>query len=140
MVWGSETRFGVLCGQSGGDVVLVGKSAEDLLAADPELGEVDRFRWLGVSLGQCELAEGTVRPGSVIVPQVFGQRPSQVVLIDDQDPVQALPAQGADDPLANRVRSGCLRRAGQDPDAFGGEYGVERAGELARAVPDQELD
>jgi hypothetical protein len=27
----------VPCGQSGGDVVLVGESAEDLLAADPEL-------------------------------------------------------------------------------------------------------
>jgi hypothetical protein len=31
------------------------------------------------------------------VLQVFGQRPSQVVLIDDQRPVQELPAQGAGD-------------------------------------------
>ena len=46
------------------------------------------------------LAEGAVRPGSIIVPQVFGQRPSQVVLVDDQDPVQELAAKGADDPLA----------------------------------------
>ena len=83
MVWGSETRFGVPCGHSGGDVVLVGESAEDLLPADPELGEVDRFRRPGVSLSRGELAEGTVRPGSVIVPQVLGQRSSQVVLIDD---------------------------------------------------------
>ena len=82
-LWGSETRFGVPCGQSGGDVVLVGESAEDLLPADPELGEVDRFRRPGVSLSRGELAEGTVRPGSVIVPQVLGQRSSQVVLVDD---------------------------------------------------------
>jgi len=109
-LWGSEIRFGVSCGQSGGDVVLVGESAEDLLPADPELGEVDRFRRMGVSLSRGELAEGTVRPGSVIVPQVLGQRSSQVVLIDDQDPVQELPAQGADDSLADRVRSGRLRR------------------------------
>jgi hypothetical protein len=41
---GSEIRFGAVTGgQSGGDVVLVGESAEDLLPADPVLGEVDRF-------------------------------------------------------------------------------------------------
>jgi hypothetical protein len=34
--------------QSGGDVVLVGESAEDLLPADPELREVDRFGRAGV--------------------------------------------------------------------------------------------
>ena len=32
------------------------------------------------------------------------------------------------------------RRAGQDPDALGGEYAVERPGELACAVSDQELE
>ena len=107
---------------------------------DPVLGEVDRLWWLSLGLSWCELAEGAVRPGSVIVPQVFGQRPSQVVLIDDQHPVKELPAEGADDPLADRVRSGRLRRAGQNPDALGDEYGVERAGELACVIPDQELD
>jgi hypothetical protein len=60
--------------QSGGDVVLVGESAENLPAVDPVLGEVDRLRWLSLGLSWCELAEGAVRPGSVIVLQVFGQR------------------------------------------------------------------
>ena len=46
-MWGSETRFGVPCGQSGGDVVLVVDSAEDLFPVDPVLGEVDRFRLWG---------------------------------------------------------------------------------------------
>jgi hypothetical protein len=40
-------------------------------------------------LGRGELAEGT-GPGSVVVPQVLGQHPSQVVLIDDQRPVEAV--------------------------------------------------
>jgi hypothetical protein len=106
---------------------------------DLVFGKVDRLWWLSLGLSWCELAEGAVRPGSVIVPQVFGQRPSQVVLIDDQRLVQELSAQGADDPLTDCVRSGRLRRADQDPDALGGEYGVERAGVLACAVPDQEL-
>ena len=126
-------------GLSGGDLVLVRESAEDLFPADPVLGEVD-LRWPGVSLSRCELAEGTVRPGCVVVAQVFGQHPAQVVLIDDQQPVEQLAAQGTDHPFADRVRSRRLRWAGENPDAFRREHGVEGAGELACAIPDQELD
>jgi hypothetical protein len=50
------------------------------------LGEVDRIGRLGTGLGWGELAEGTVRPGGVVVLQVFGQHLSQVVLVDDQQP------------------------------------------------------
>jgi hypothetical protein len=81
-----------------------------------------------------------VRPGRVVVPQVLGQHPAQVMLIDDQQPVEDLPAQSADHPFADRVPSGRLRRAEQDPDALRGEHGIEGTDELARAVPDQELD
>jgi hypothetical protein len=76
---------------SGGDLVLVRKSAEDLFSADPVLGEVD-LRWPGVSPSGCELAEGTVGPGCGVVQQVFGQHPAQVVLIDDQQLVEELSA------------------------------------------------
>jgi hypothetical protein len=81
----------------------VGESAEDLLAPDPVLGEVHRLRRPGAGLGRGELAEGTVRPGSVVVRQVLGEYLAQVVLIDNQQPVEDLPAQGADHPFANRV-------------------------------------
>jgi hypothetical protein len=56
----------------------VGESAEDLLPADPVLGDANRFRLPGVGLGRGELAKGTVRTGSVVVLQVLGQHPSQV--------------------------------------------------------------
>ena len=79
---------------SGGDLVLVRESAGDLFPADPVLSEID-LRWPGVSLSRCELAEGTVRPAGVVVQQVLGQHPAQMMLIDDQQPVQDLPAQGA---------------------------------------------
>lgn len=69
----------------------MGESVEDLLAADPALGEVDRLGWPGTDLGRGELAKSTVQPGSIVVPQVFGQHLPQVVLIDDQQPVQELP-------------------------------------------------
>jgi hypothetical protein len=63
----------------------MGESPEDLLPADPVLGEVDRLRWLAVGLRWGDLAEGAVRPGGVVVPQVLGQHPVQVLLIDDQE-------------------------------------------------------
>ena len=62
------------------------ESAEDLFPADPVYGEVD-LRWPGVSLSGCDLAKSAVRPGCVVVAQVLGQHPAQMVLIDDQQPV-----------------------------------------------------
>jgi len=47
-----------------------------------------------------------VRPGGVVVLKVFGQCPSQVVLIDDQQPVEELSAQGADHPFADAFAVG----------------------------------
>jgi hypothetical protein len=89
-------------GPSGGDLVFVRESAKDLFPADPVLGEVD-LGWPGVSLSRWELAKGTVRPGRVVVRHVLGQHPSQVVLIDDQQLVEELSAEGADDPFADGV-------------------------------------
>ena len=90
---------------SGGDLVLVCESAEDLFPSDPVLGQVD-LRWPGVSLSRGELAEGTVRPGCVVVQQVLSQHLAQVVLINDQQPVEDLPAQGTDHPFADRFALG----------------------------------
>ena len=89
---------------------------------------------------RCDLAKSAVRPGCVVMAQVLGQHLAQMVLIDDQQPVEELPAQRTYDPFADGVRSWCLRWAGENPDAFRGEHGVEGASELAYAIPDQELD
>ena len=56
----------------------MGESAEDLLLADPALSKVDRFGWPGAGLSRGELAEGTVRPRCVVVPQVLVQQPAQM--------------------------------------------------------------
>ena len=72
----------------------MGESAEDLLLADPAPSKVSRFGWPGADLSRGELAEGTVRPRCVVVPQVLVQHPAQMALIDDQQVVEELPAQG----------------------------------------------
>lgn len=81
----------------------MGESAEDLFPADPVVGEVDRFGWPGVGLGRGKLAEGTMRSGCVVVLLVFGQHSSQVLFIDDEQPVEEFTAQGADYPFADGV-------------------------------------
>jgi hypothetical protein len=87
-----------------------------------------------------ELAEGAVRPGCVVVQEIFGQYLAQVTFVNDQQPIEDLPAQGADGSLADRISPWCLWWAGENPDALGREHGVERAGELPCAIPEQELD
>jgi hypothetical protein len=83
----------------------VREAAEDLFSADPGLGEVD-LGWPGASLSRRELTQGPVRPGGVVVTQVLGQHLAQVVLIDDQQLVEDLAAQGADEPLADGIALG----------------------------------
>ena len=56
----------------------------------------------------------------------------------DQEVVEAFPAQGADEAFRDRVRPRCPDRGADDPDVGAGEDGVERGGELAVPVADQE--
>ena len=58
--------------------------------------------------------------------------------VHDQEPVEALGADGADEAFGDRVRFRRSHRRLDDPDAFAYEDGVEVAGELAVAVTDQE--
>ena len=63
----------------------------------------------------------------------------EVASVHDQEPVEALGADGADEALGDRVRLRRPHRRLDDSDAFAGEDGVEVTGELAVAVADQEL-
>jgi len=118
---------------SGSDVVLVCEPAKDRVSADAVPGEVDP-RWRCVSLSGCELAQGAVRPGCVVVPQGFGQHLAQVALIDNQQPVEQLPAQGPYHPFADGVCSGRLWRTGENPDGLCREHGIEGSPGTLRAL------
>jgi len=56
----------------------------------------------------------------------------------DQDVVEAFAAEGADEAFGNRVRPRCPDRGADDADVGGGKDSVERGGELAVPVADQE--
>ncbi len=58
--------------------------------------------------------------------------------VDDQHPVQQFAAEGPNPSFGDRVRPRCPHRRAQDTNTCTGEHGIEHAGELAVAVPDQQ--
>ena len=79
-----------------------------------------------------------VRAMPVVMIDVLPQHCSEVAGSDDQEVVEAFAAQGADEAFCDRVRPGCPDRGVDDADVGAGEHGVERCGELAVPVADQE--
>src|SRR6266567_576568 len=82
--------------------------------------------------------EASVRPLVVVVPHIFVEDTFEVASTPEQRPVQALLPHGSYPPLRDRVGVRRLDRRRDGPDAVGSEDIVERAGELAVAVTNQE--
>ncbi len=84
---------------SGGLVVLVDEAAEAVTALDRAAGRglaaAPRLRRTQV--------ERAVRPLAVVVLDVRAEDVLEVAAVEDQQPVQALGADGADEPLRDRV-------------------------------------
>ena len=74
----------------------------------------------------------------VEVLDVLAQHDLEVAWSRDQQVVETFPAQGADEPFRDRVRPRRPDRGADDPDVGTGEHGIERGGELAVSVADQE--
>src|SRR6476469_3961363 len=70
--------------------------------------------------------------------QVLAQYDVEVAWSGDQQVVEAFPSQGADEPFRDRVRPGRSYRGADDPQVGASEDGVERGGELAVPIADQE--
>ena len=115
-------------------MVFADQAAEDLPALDSG-GDVDDV----VGLPQRGfLLPALVRTVAVIVPRVLGEYLRQVLLAEDQHVVQALAAQRAHEPLRVGVRPRRPDRRLDHPRAVPGEDVVERGGELAVPIADEE--
>ena len=76
---------------------------------------------------------------TVVVRQVLDQDLLEMTTSEDDEPVQTLSADRADETLGEGVRPG--RSTGlDDPDTLGAKYLVEAGGELRISVTDDELD
>ena len=74
-----------------------------------DLGQGDHaavLRWLDRARLRCILLEREMRPRAVVVAQVALQTTSQMSLVQDDDVVEKLAADGADHPLGERVLPG----------------------------------
>src|SRR6266849_6014412 len=83
-------------------------------------------------------AKRAMRPVSVVVLDVDTQDALELASACDQEPVEAVAADGADPALRERVRIRRPKRRSYDLDALALEDIVEGATELAVAVVDQE--
>jgi hypothetical protein len=66
-----------------------------------------------------------VRPTAIIVAREFFDDPPEVALVDRDEVVKALPADGADQPFAESVGCGRSRRSFQDANPEAVQCGVE---------------
>ena len=97
----------------------------------------DGRRW--VLVGRLE-RERAVRPVLVVVGGVEAECVLEVAVVDDQDPVEALAAEGADPTLGIGVRVWGADRRADDPDALAAEDFIEGVTEFAVAVVKQKAE
>ena len=88
--------------------------------------------------GRRPLIEGSVRAMPVVVGLVLGQDSCQLSFVEDQQPIQAFAADGADPPLGVGVRLRGAWWATEYWDLRVSEHVVEAGGERRIAIPDQE--
>jgi hypothetical protein len=81
-----------------------------------------------------------MRPVGVVVVGVDTQDTVELSAAGDQEPVEAVAADGADPALGESVCLRSAKRGADDPDAFASEDVVEGAAEFAVTVVDQEPD
>src|ERR1035437_10178150 len=75
----------------------------------------------------------------VVVSYVLGQYLLEMSTPEDEEPIGALSADGADKSLGERVRSWCSNRCLDDPDPLRAKHLVETGRELRISVPDEKL-
>src|SRR3974390_192870 len=81
-----------------------------------------------------------MRPMGVVVLDVLVDHGFEVTLTEDEHAIKALPPDGSDETLGERIGTRSPDRRADDPDALGTEDLVEAGRELGIPIPDQELD
>ena len=131
--WGSETRTS--CSDL---VVLVNETAESVPAPNAG-GDCYRIRPSpNLDTSGRPKREASVRPLTVVVPQVLVEHPLKMTPTPDQHPIQTLLPHRPHPALGERVGIRRLNRGLDDLDAVSGEDVVEGAGELGIPVTKEE--
>jgi hypothetical protein len=111
----------------------VDESAQEI----PTLWAVGRVEWRRVAAVGREEVERAVWPVLVVMAAVDVEHVLEVTPPEDQDPVEAIGAEGAHPPFGVGVRVRRLDRRANHLDALGSEHGVEGVAELRVSIVDE---
>jgi hypothetical protein len=109
-----------------GTPVFMDEPTEYVSASNPVESD-EGCRVLPRTSGWCSLLEGAVGAMRVVVRDVYREDSLELAAMHDEEPVEALVAEGADPSFGERVRVRCAHRCLDRPDALGSEHLVERA-------------
>ena len=84
------------------------------------------------------MTERPVRPVIVVMVLVLAKHGCGMPLVGDEDAVEELASDAADEAFGDGVGPRCPHWCLDDADVDGGDHGVEGGGELGVAVPDEE--
>ena len=84
--------------------------------------------------------ERAVRPVAFVVLHEDAQHALELPPVDDEEPIETLGPDGADEALGDRIRPRRSNRRPDDLDPFAVEDRVEVTSELAVAIADQEAE
>ena len=116
--------------------VLVDQAAQNRATFDPLLAEVRH----GVARPWWMKFAGAVGSSTVVVPNVDSEHHTQVPLVEDQHSVSEFGSDSAHESFGETVR---LRTPGRNPDHLDADIGqdsIERRGELAGPIADEESE
>lgn len=80
-----------------------------------------------------------MRPRLVVEADNLRDETAGVVVAEDEDVIEQLTTERADEPFRERIHVGSARRRPDDPDADAVEGACERAAELSVAIADEDL-
>lgn len=114
-----------------GELVFVDRAAEQVVPLDlMRAWRRDRSGgWRGAGVGRTQV-ECSMRSNGVVVPDVNAEDVGDMVVTDDQQPVQVLAANASDPALHVSVGIRRMDGSGDDFDALAFEKGVEGSREL----------
>jgi hypothetical protein len=135
-LWGSRTSALVTFGiWLRGVAVLVDQTTED---RRPPNGASRAGSLSCAAVDRRALLESAVWAVSGVVGLLLSQHVHELAFVEDQYPVQALAAHGADPPFGVSVGLRRARRTEQHRDAGAGEHGGEAGSELGITIAEEE--
>ena len=116
--------------------VFVNHAAETIAALD----HAPRYERRAAGSIRWRQAQCPVRSVPVVVRHELGEDPLQVRLVEDQEPIEAFPANRSHEPLGHRIRLRGPKRRPDNLDPLTGKHFVEGPCEFLIPVANQEAE